>query len=75
VPVETILTKRQRAILLAIRAYTATNGYPPSIREIGQAVGLSSTSSVSYQLGQLEGLGYVRRPGGARAIQLTAPGA
>jgi repressor LexA len=76
-PDEITLTKRQSAILLAIEAYTAANGFPPSIREIGDAVGLASTSSVAYQLDTLEGLGHLRRPraGGARAIQLTTKAA
>jgi repressor LexA len=48
------LTAKQQAILDAIRASIASRGYPPSMREIGDAAGLSSLSSVSHQLGQLE---------------------
>jgi repressor LexA len=55
------LTERQRTILEVIRASVTSRGYPPSIREIGDAVGLTSTSSVAHQLGTLEGKGYLRR--------------
>ena len=55
------LTKRQRAILTVIRESVATRGYPPSIREIGDAVGLTSTSSVAHQLRALERKGYLHR--------------
>ncbi len=44
------LTPRQTKILLAIKEAMETNGYPPSMREIGEAAGLSSPSSVKYQL-------------------------
>lgn len=44
------LTERQRTILNVIRASVTSRGYPPSIREIGDAVGLTSTSSVAHQL-------------------------
>src|ERR1700680_3803846 len=55
------LTERQRTILDVIRASVTTRGYPPSIREIGDAVGLTSTSSVAHQLRTLERKGYLRR--------------
>jgi repressor LexA len=55
------LTARQRTILDVIRNSVATRGYPPSIREICQAAGLSSTSSVAHQLVVLEKKGYLRR--------------
>lgn len=55
------LTNRQRAILTVIRESVATRGYPPSIREIGDAVGLTSTSSVAHQLRALERKGYLHR--------------
>ena len=55
------LTERQRTILEVIRASVTTRGYPPSIREIGDAVGLTSTSSVAHQLRTLERKGYLRR--------------
>ncbi|MGZ4575016.1 MAG: LexA family protein, partial [Mycobacteriaceae bacterium] len=44
------LTPRQRRVLEVIRESVETRGYPPSVREIGEAVGLTSTSSVSHQL-------------------------
>jgi repressor LexA len=55
------LTERQRTILDVIRASVTTRGYPPSIREIGDAVGLTSTSSVAHQLRTLERKGFLRR--------------
>jgi repressor LexA len=55
------LTERQRTILDVIRASVTSRGYPPSIREIGDAVGLTSTSSVAHQLRTLERKGYLRR--------------
>jgi repressor LexA len=65
------LTAKQQAILDAIRASIATRGYPPSMREIGDAAGLSSLSSVSHQLGQLELGGWIRRdPNRPRALEV-----
>lgn len=58
---DSALTDRQRTILEVIRASVTTRGYPPSIREIGDAVGLTSTSSVAHQLRTLERKGYLRR--------------
>nr|WP_263107794.1 transcriptional repressor LexA [Kitasatospora sp. DSM 101779] len=55
------LTDRQRAILDYVATTVAERGYPPSMREIGQAVGLSSTSSVAHQLGALERKGLLLR--------------
>lgn len=55
------LTPRQRDILVAIRDWVVRYGYAPSTREIGDAVGLSSTSSVSRHLQALEDLGFLRR--------------
>ena len=49
------LTERQQGILKAVRDLAEQNGYPPSLREVGAAVGLSSPSSVAYQLGVLQG--------------------
>jgi repressor LexA len=71
------LTERQRTILNVIRASVASRGYPPSIREIGDAVGLTSTSSVAHQLRTLERKGYLRRdPNRPRAVDvLSAEGA
>jgi repressor LexA len=59
--VNSSLTERQRTILDVIRASVTSRGYPPSIREIGDAVGLTSTSSVAHQLRTLERKGYLRR--------------
>ncbi|GGI06626.1 LexA repressor [Egicoccus halophilus] len=65
------LTPRQRAILEVIHAHVDAHGYPPSVREIGDAVGLKSTSSVHAQLETLEGKGYLRRdPTKPRALEL-----
>jgi len=65
------LTERQRTILNVIRASVTSRGYPPSIREIGDAVGLTSTSSVAHQLRTLERKGYLRRdPNRPRAVDV-----
>jgi repressor LexA len=65
------LTERQRTILDVIRTSVTTRGYPPSIREIGDAVGLTSTSSVAHQLRTLERKGYLRRdPNRPRAVDV-----
>ncbi|CAM3001605.1 transcriptional repressor LexA [Saccharomonospora xinjiangensis] len=55
------LTPRQRKVLDVIRDWVDRYGYPPSVREIGEAVGLTSTSSVSHQLKALQRKGYLRR--------------
>ncbi|MGH3899119.1 MAG: transcriptional repressor LexA [Pseudonocardiaceae bacterium] len=63
------LTPRQRRVLEVIRDWVRRFGYPPSVREIGQAVGLTSTSSVAHQLRALERKGYLRRdPNRPRAV-------
>lgn len=63
------LTPRQRKVLDMIRDYVEHRGYPPSVREIGEAVGLTSTSSVAHQLRALERKGYLRRdPNRPRAV-------
>ena len=68
---DTGLTERQRTILDVIRASVTSRGYPPSIREIGDAVGLTSTSSVAHQLRTLERKGYLRRePTRPRAVDV-----
>jgi repressor LexA len=70
-PSDAGLTQRQRTILEVIRASVTTRGYPPSIREIGDAVGLTSTSSVAHQLRALERKGYLRRdPNRPRAVDV-----
>ena len=55
------MSERQQKILEFVMEYTADHGYPPSIREIGQAVGISSTSVVDYNLRALERSGLIRR--------------
>jgi repressor LexA len=66
------LTKRQRLVLDTVREAVERRGYPPSMREIGEAVGLTSPSSVSHQLETLQRKGYLRRdPNRPRAIELT----
>jgi repressor LexA len=65
------LTPRQRGILEFIETQMRQRGYPPSVREIGEAVGLTSTSTVHAHLGTLQKLGYLRRdPTKPRAIQV-----
>ena len=67
----TSLIDKQIAILEVIQRSVSQKGYPPSMREIGDAVGLSSLSSVTHQLGQLELSGYLRRdPGKTRALEV-----
>ena len=69
------LTPRQTKILMAIKKAMETNGYPPSMREIGEAAGLSSPSSVKYQLEALEEKGWIRRdPSRGRALEVLTPG-
>ncbi len=65
------LTNRQEEILNFIKKEVQAKGYPPSVREIGKAVGLSSSSTVHAHLSQLEKKGYIRRdPTKPRAIEL-----
>lgn len=67
------LTERQRRVIEVIRDSVQRRGYPPSMREIGQAVGLSSTSSVAHQLMALERKGFLRRdPHRPRAYEVRA---
>ena len=69
------LTSRQLKILEAIKTAVDENGYPPSLREIGAAAGLSSSASVQYQLKALEEKGFIRRdPSLGRAIEVFMPG-
>jgi repressor LexA len=68
------LTARQRMVLETIRASVERRGYPPSMREIGEAVGLTSPSSVKHQLTALERKGFLRRdPNRPRAIEVVHP--
>ena len=70
-----VLTWRQRKILRAIRESVQKRGYPPSMLEIAEAVGLTSTGSVSYQLSTLQRKGYLHRDvGRARTMELRLPG-
>ena len=70
-----VLTWRQRKVLQVIRESVQKRGYPPSMREIGEAVGLTSTSSVSYQLSTLQSKGYLRRDAGRpRTVEVRLPG-
>jgi repressor LexA len=65
------LTEKQQAILEFITRSVESRGYPPSMREIGDAVGLASLSSVTHQLGNLELGGYIRRdPNRPRALEV-----
>jgi repressor LexA len=67
------LTTRQRVILDVIRDSVNRRGYPPSIREICEAAGLASTSSVAHQLAVLERKGYLRRdPNRPRAVDVRS---
>ena len=69
------LTPRQRRVLEVIRDAVESRGYPPSIREMGEAVGLASSSSVSHQLRTLEQKGFLRRdPNRPRALEVLLPG-
>jgi repressor LexA len=65
------LTKRQQEIFDYIKTYSARYGYPPTVRDIGKAVGLTSSSTVHAHLANLEKLGLLRRdPSKPRAIEL-----
>src|SRR5881409_3243901 len=69
------LTPRQRKVLEVIRDSVQRRGYPPSMREIGEAVGLTSTSSVSHQLRTLQRKGFLLRdPNRPRAVVVRMPG-
>ena len=70
-PVGRVLTMRQHKILQVIRDSVERRGYPPSVREIGQAAGLKSPSSVAHQLKVLEKRGLLRRdPNRPRAVDI-----
>jgi repressor LexA len=65
------LTKRQQEIFDFIKRYSAKHGYPPTVRDIGKAVGLASSSTVHAHLANLEKVGLLRRdPSKPRAIEL-----
>jgi repressor LexA len=69
------LTARQQKIVRFISDWVQEHGYSPSMREIGRAVGLTSTSSVEHQLSSLEAKGYLRREAGCpRTVEVRLPG-
>lgn len=71
---EHVLTGRQREVLQAIRDSVQQRGYPPSLQEIGRAVGLTSTSSVNFQLSALQRKGFLQRDAGrARTVESRLP--
>lgn len=68
------ISKRQQQAYDYICSYTAQHGYPPSVRDIGQAIGLSSPSTVHAHLHKLEDAGYIRRdPNKPRTIEILGP--
>lgn len=68
------LNPRQRAILEFLQEHARTHAYPPTVREIGQAVGLSSSSTVQNHLNILEQKGHIRRdPTKSRTVELVRP--
>ncbi|MCZ2258740.1 transcriptional repressor LexA [Sporosarcina sp. G11-34] len=68
------ISKRQEDIMTFIKDEVKTKGYPPSVREIGTAVGLASSSTVHGHLARLESKGYIRRdPTKPRAIEILDP--
>ncbi len=70
-PYQREITKRQQEILDYIRGEIHRRGYPPSVREIGEAVGLSSSSTVHSHLAALEAKGFIRRdPSKPRALEV-----
>jgi repressor LexA len=67
-----MLTQRQREVYEFVLSYVDSHGYPPTVREIGEAVGLASPSTVHAHLANLERAGYLRRdPTKPRALELT----
>jgi repressor LexA len=74
--VDLSLTKRQREIFDFIKSYSARHGYPPTVRDIGKAIGLTSSSTVHAHLANLEKLGLLRRdPTKPRALELLGEAA
>jgi repressor LexA len=74
-PDATGLTPRQQRVLTVIRDSIERRGYPPSMREIGERVGLTSSSSVAHQLRALEEKGFLKRdPNRPRALSVSTPG-
>ena len=71
---EDMLTERQKQVLDMIRDYARSKGYPPSVREICKAVGLSSTASVHNHLHKLQDMGFIQRDSGQTPCYRTDPG-
>src|SRR5947199_7780343 len=70
------LTKRQREVFDFIKRYSSEHGYPPTVRDIGKAIGLTSSSTVHAHLSNLERLGLLRRdPTKPRALELLGEAA
>ncbi len=70
------LTRRQQEIFDFIKRYSAEHGYPPTVRDIGRAIGLTSSSTVHAHLANLEKVGLLRRdPSKPRALELLVEGA
>src|SRR5437763_13541629 len=70
------LTKRQQEIFDFVKRYSAKHGYPPTVRDIGKAIGLTSSSTVHAHLSNLEKLGLLRRdPTKPRALELLGDAA
>ncbi len=68
------LTKRQEEILQYIKKFSATNGYPPTVREIGKELNLSSPATIHFHLTKLEEKEYIKKDGSKnRAIELLVP--
>jgi repressor LexA len=75
-PMDLKLTKRQQEIFDFIKRYSAEHGYPPTVRDIGKAIGLTSSSTVHAHLANLEKLGLIRRdPTKPRALELLGQAA
>src|SRR5919106_2669845 len=69
--VELNLTKRQKEIFEFVKRYSAKHGYPPTVRDIGKAIGLTSSSTVHAHLANLERVGLLRRdPSKPRALEV-----
>ena len=68
-----VLTPRQRKVLHAIEQFGQRRGYPPTLREIGEAVGLASSSSVAHHLSCLQDMGYLSRDEGRPRTAVLRP--
>lgn len=71
-----MLPERQSAILAFVQEFTAQHGYPPTVREIGTAVGISSPANAHWYLGKLQRAGRIHRtPGISRGLRIVEPAA